>query len=47
MIDKNFYNEASASKLGWDPTWFGEKHFDDDLIKAIITELEAKEIKSH
>ena len=35
MIDKNFYNEASALKLGWDPTWFGEKHFDDDLIKSI------------
>ncbi len=34
-VDKNFYNEASASKLGWDPTWFGEKYFDDKLVRAI------------
>ena len=34
-IDKNFYNESSASKLGWDPTWFGEKYFDDKLTRAI------------
>jgi len=34
-IDKNFYNEASATKLGWDPTWFGEKYFDDKLTRAI------------
>jgi hypothetical protein len=34
-INKNFYNEASASKLGWDPTWFGEKYFDDKLTRAI------------
>jgi len=34
-IDKNFYNEASAAKLGWDPTWFGEKYFDDKLTRAI------------
>ena len=26
-MDKNFYNEASASKLGWDPSWFGSKYF--------------------
>ena len=31
-MDKNFYNEASASKLGWDPSWFGEKYFDDRLM---------------
>jgi len=36
MMDKDFYNEASASKLGWIPTWFGENHFDERLIKAIM-----------
>jgi hypothetical protein len=34
-IDKNFYNESSAAKLGWDPTWFGEKYFDDKLTRAV------------
>jgi peptidoglycan hydrolase-like protein with peptidoglycan-binding domain len=34
-IDKNFYNESSAAKLGWDPTWFGEKYFDDKLVRAV------------
>ena len=34
-IDKNFYNESSASKLGWDPTWFSEKYYDDKLTRAI------------
>ena len=34
-LDKNFYNESSASKLGWDPTWFGEKYYDDKLVRAI------------
>ncbi len=34
-VDKNFYNEASASKLGWDPSWFGCEEFDDDLVRAI------------
>ena len=34
-MDKNFYNEASAAKLGWDPSWFGEKYFDDKLSRAI------------
>lgn len=34
-IDKNFYNESSAAKLGWNPTWFGEKYFDDKLTRAI------------
>ncbi len=35
IIDKNFYNESSASSLGWDPTWFGEKYYDDQLTRAI------------
>ena len=34
-IDKNFYNESSGTKLGWDPTWFGEKYFDDKLTRAV------------
>ena len=34
-IDKNFYNESSAKNLGWDPTWFGQKYFDEQLIRAI------------
>ena len=34
-IDKVFYNEASASKLGWTPEWFGCKNHDEDLVKAI------------
>ena len=33
-VDKVFYNQSSASNLGWDPSWFGEKYFDDDLVKA-------------
>lgn len=36
-IDKEFYNEASASKLGWEPSWFisGHEVFDKKLTKAI------------
>jgi hypothetical protein len=34
-IDKNFYNESSAKNLGWEPSWFGEKYFDDKLVRAI------------
>tara|TARA_R110000824_G_scaffold61313_1_gene163150 strand:- start:2402 stop:3358 length:957 start_codon:yes stop_codon:yes gene_type:complete len=34
-IDKNFYNESSATNLGWDPSWFDEKYFDDKLIRAV------------
>ena len=34
-VDKNFYNEASALKLGWDPSWFGCTLFDEDLVSAI------------
>ena len=35
MVDKIFYNEASAVKLGWTPEWFGAYDFDDDLLKKI------------
>ena len=34
-MDKDFYNRASAAQLGWNPSWFGEKHFDDKLVRAI------------
>jgi len=34
-IDKNFYNQSSAANLGWDPTWFGEKYYDDKLVRAV------------
>lgn len=34
-IDKNFYNESSAKNLGWDPSWFGQKYFDEQLVRAI------------
>ena len=34
-MDKYFYNEASAQKLGWVPSWFGCERFNDDLIDAI------------
>ena len=34
-IDRAFYNEASAVKLGWEPEWFGVSTFDDRLTRAI------------
>ena len=36
-VDKEFYNEASAAKLGWEPDWFisGHKYFDKKLTSAI------------
>lgn len=36
-MDKEFYNEASAAKLGWEPSWFIPEHklFDKKLTKAI------------
>lgn len=34
-VDKVFYNEASAAKLGWDPSWFGCSSFDEKLVRAI------------
>jgi hypothetical protein len=35
MDDKDFYNQASAEKLGWNPSWFGAEHFDDELVLGI------------
>jgi len=34
-MDKNFYNESSSAKLGWEPEWFGCDEFDEDLVEAI------------
>ena len=34
-INKEFYNEASALKLGWEPDWFGVAAFDERLTSAI------------
>lgn len=34
-MDKVFYNKSSADSLGWEPSWFGALHHDDDLVKAI------------
>lgn len=45
-MDKNFYNEASAKKLGWEPSWFGEKYFDDKLVRAIKKWQRLREIKA-
>ena len=33
-MDKDFYNQSSATQLGWGPSWFGERHFDDKLVRA-------------
>ena len=45
-MDKNFYNEASANKLGWEPHWFGEKYYDDKLVRAIKKWQTQKKIKA-
>ena len=34
-MDKDFYNQSSATQLGWNPSWFGEKYFDEKLVRAI------------
>ena len=36
-VDKDFYNEASAAKLGWEPSWFIPEYtlFDRKLQNAI------------
>ena len=39
--NKIFYNESSANKLGWQPSWFGEEEFNEELIEK-ISEFQAK-----
>ena len=34
-MDKDFYNQCSSSKLGWQPEWFGVSDFDDSLVIAV------------
>ena len=34
-VDKEFYNQSSAAKLGWTPSWFGAEHFDEELTEGI------------
>jgi len=34
-MDKVFYNKSSSDSLGWEPSWFGAKYHDEDLVKAI------------
>lgn len=34
-MDKDFYNESSSAKLGWEPEWFGCNEFGDKLTAAI------------
>ena len=31
----DFYNRASAHKLGWEPSWFGADEFDEKLAEKI------------
>lgn len=45
-MDKYFYNEASAAKLGWDPSWFNRTKFNDDLIEAIEKYQKSKGLTS-
>lgn len=35
LKNKNFYNEMSAHKLGWDPSWFNAEKFDGKLLRNI------------
>ena len=34
-VDKVFYNQSSAAKLGWEPSWFGCEYNDEDLVDAV------------
>ena len=34
-MDKVFYNKSSQDSLGWDPSWFGCTHNDDELVSAV------------
>jgi len=45
-MDKYFYNEASSTKLGWEPSWFGCTKFNDDLIEAIEKYQKSKGLTS-
>ena len=34
-MDKVFYNQSSAAKLGWEPEWFGADQNDEECVDAI------------
>ena len=34
-MDKVFYNKSSQDSLGWEPSWFGCSHNDDELVSAV------------
>ena len=34
-MDKVFYNQSSAEKLGWEPSWFGVEYNDEQLVEAV------------
>ena len=44
--EKIFYNEATAVKLGWFPSWFGVKVFNEGLVKAIKKWQKAHKLKA-
>ena len=43
-MDKAFYNQASAAKLGWEPSWFGAQYNDEDLVQTVKHWQEAHDI---
>jgi len=45
-MDLYFYNEASAEKLGWEPSWFGATRFNDELIENIKKYQKSKGLTS-
>lgn len=45
-MDIYFYNEASALKLGWEPSWFGCSKFNDELNEAISKYQKSKGLTS-
>ena len=45
-MDKIFYNEASSTKLGWEPDWLGATAFDEDLIKRIMAFQKKHNVKA-
>ena len=42
MTDKNWYNESSAAKLGWHPSWFGDCEYFDLRLVTMIMEFQAE-----
>ena len=45
-MDKDFYNQCSSEKLGWQPEWFGESTFDEKLVDAVKKWQRRLKIKS-